>query len=99
MQGETRCLSLFENLRKYSVETVGGATLGLAYSPDGRHLACGTAFGVVIFDTKTWKPVWRWKDAPGIVRWVEFADDGRHLFTHNANGTVYVLRLKDLAAP
>ena len=29
----------------------------------------------------------------------KFADDGRHLFTHNANGTVYVLRLKDRAAP
>ena len=86
-------------IAKVADETGGGQIFGLAYNPDGRHLACGIPTGVAIIDTKTWKPVWRWKDAPGVVSWVEFADDGRHLFTHNANGTVYVLRLKDLAAP
>jgi hypothetical protein len=40
--------------------------------------------------------VWEW-EAPGRVNWVEWADDSRHLITHNGNKTVYVLRLNQLA--
>ena len=34
----------------------------------------------------------RWR-LPGMVYRVFITSDGRHLLTHNSNGTVYVLRL------
>jgi formylglycine-generating enzyme required for sulfatase activity len=39
---------------------------------------------------------YEWKTAPGIVHWVDWAPDGRHLVTLNGNRTVYVLRLNQL---
>jgi WD40 repeat protein len=69
-----------------------GATFWLSFDTDGRRLAWTCARGVRVLDVATRQVVWRW-DAPGHVDWVAFAPDGRHLITHNANQTVYVLRL------
>ena len=66
----------------------------LAYSPDGRHIAAAGHKGVAVFDSKTLQPVWKWDTAPGVVYWLDWAADGRHLVTHNGNKTVYVLRLR-----
>ncbi len=74
-----------------------GPILWLAFSPDGRHLAYAYSLGVGVLDAKTLKPVYEWKTAAGIVNWVDWAADGRHLVTHNGNKTVYVLRLPDLS--
>lgn len=40
------------------------------------------------------KTLWSWK-APGVVDWLDWAPDGRHLITHNGNQTVYVLRFDE----
>lgn len=67
-----------------------------AFSPDGRHLAYGSSKGIGILAVPTLESAYEWQ-APGPVDWVEWADDGRHLITHNGNKTVYVLRLNQLA--
>jgi len=71
-----------------------GDVQSLAFHPDGKRLAVGGLIGVDVVDVTTGKSVWKW-DAPGAVPWLAWADDGRHLITHNANKTVYVLRFPD----
>lgn len=65
----------------------------VCFSPDGKTLAgCGFAGELVFWDTTTGKKTREWR-LPGLIHGAAFADDGRHLFTINSNGTVYVLRL------
>ena len=70
-----------------------------AFTPDGKLLVVGGDYGwVEAWDTITWTKVWETK-LPGMVAQVIVADDGRHLFTCNGNGTVYVLRVPGLTPP
>jgi WD40 repeat protein len=73
---------------------VTGDISSLAFHPDSKKLAWGSVLGAGVLDVTTGKPLWNW-GAPGEVSRVEFAHDGRHLFLHNANKTVYVLRFAD----
>ena len=74
---------------------VSGESTCLAFSSDGKKLACGNDRGVCVLDVATFKPVWEWP-APGPVGWLDWAADGRHLLTHNGNKIVYALRLNGL---
>jgi WD40 repeat protein len=82
-----------------------------AFSPDGQLLAITTSEGSVEIwpiqiDSKTAKPVVvaeplkiiKFTSSGGVFRHLTFTPDGRHLVTANANGTVYVLRLKEWLA-
>jgi serine/threonine protein kinase len=64
-------------------------------TPDSR-VAVFTTFagagGIRAVDLNTGADVWQ-TALPGPAYWVRMAPDNRHLFTHNANGSVYVLRL------
>ena len=67
-----------------------------AFTPDSRRFVVPHWDGWIdVWDTTTWQKVWETK-LPGEVFQVIVADDGRHLFTLNGNGTVYVLRVPDL---
>ncbi len=72
-----------------------GGALWVAFHPSGKWLVSAGGGRVCIRSVPDGKVVKEWT-FPGDVGWAEFAHDGRHLFTHNANGTVYVLRLPDL---
>ncbi|WP_439630328.1 hypothetical protein [Gemmata sp.] len=74
-----------------------GGVAALGFHPGGQRLAYSTGEGLCVVDVATGKTLWEWKGAPGAVLWAQWADDGRHLVTHNANKTVYVLRLPDLS--
>lgn len=67
-----------------------------AFTPDGRRLIMAGLAGTV----ETWDLANGCKVGeirlPGIIRQVKVADDGRHVFTYNSNGTIYVLRVHDL---
>jgi WD40 repeat protein len=64
-----------------------------AASPDGQTLASAARDGkVILWEAATGAKYREWQ-LPGTVYRVAFADDGRHLITANANGTLYVLRL------
>lgn len=66
---------------------------GATFSPDAKLIYTCTVIGELrAHEIATGKEVWKSK-LPGLACWMQVAKDGRHLFTHNANGTVYVLRL------
>ena len=72
--------------------TAGKIYVG-AVSPDGQTLASAAKDGkVILWEAATGAKYREWQ-LPGTVYRVAFADDGRHLITANANGTLYVLRL------
>jgi WD40 repeat protein len=80
----------------YAKQIKGDVVRWPAFHPSGGFLAlCNDNGRVEVRRTVDGEVVLGWT-FPGLVGWVEFADDGRHLFTHNSNGTVYVLRLNDL---
>src|SRR5262249_47128712 len=65
----------------------------LAYSPDGRLLASADHDGlVVVWDRVANRKVKAWQ-FPGKVNQVDFAADGPHVATANANGTAFEMRL------
>jgi WD40 repeat protein len=71
----------------------GVAVYTVSFSPDGKLLASADHFGrVVVWDVGRRFQRIAWQ-LPGRVTQVDFAADGRHLATANANGTVYVFRL------
>ncbi|MCI0683816.1 MAG: WD40 repeat domain-containing serine/threonine-protein kinase [Gemmataceae bacterium] len=80
----------------------GGGADSMSFAPGGRVLATvvnsdsASAYRdvVVLVDVATGQPLRRWV-FPGLVAGVRFAPDGRHLFTFNGNGTIYVLRLTE----
>jgi WD40 repeat protein len=78
---------------------LGRSGLNVDFSPDGRYLAASRAEApnhavVEIHDLATGL---RQREIrfPGAVNKVVYTDDGRHLVTANANGTIYVLRLEE----
>ena len=67
------------------------------FTADGAHLVLATHSSgilgrVVLVNATTGAEVRRW-DLPGPVEYLAATKDGRHLFLHNSNGTIYVLRL------
>jgi WD40 repeat protein len=74
-------------------EVSSGIGQTAAYDPTGRLVASTHGNNlVVIWDSAAKAKLMEWK-LPGLVRFVAFANDGRHLATANGNGTVYILRL------
>ena len=70
--------------------------MAVAFTPDAKRVAVASDVGhLEVFDVATQARLWEAK-LPGSACWLAFAEDGRHLLTHNANGTIYVLRLPDL---
>jgi WD40 repeat protein/serine/threonine protein kinase len=67
-----------------------------AFSPDGKSLVSLDAAGrILLWDWFYQRPVWECQ-LPGMANRIDFAADGKHLVTSNANGTVYILRLPKL---
>jgi WD40 repeat protein len=69
----------------------------LAYLPDGEGLVSAGEDGqVIMHGPRSGQALNAWR-IPGPVRQVAVASDGRHLATANANGTVYILRVRPVA--
>ena len=69
------------------------AVRSLAFAPDGATLASvGHDGRLILWDVVGQAKLREWTLLGGILA-VDFAPDGRHLATANANGTVYILRL------
>jgi WD40 repeat protein len=80
-----------------------GTELPSAIFIDGEHLvlashSTGIPGRVVVVNASTGAELRRW-DLPGPVEYLTATKDGRHLFLHNSNGTIYVLRLNPPLAP
>jgi WD40 repeat protein len=78
-----------------------GSATYLSFAPDGTTLAVATEEGTV----ELWdlgkdglRKTLQLGPAKGVVKQAIFTPDGRHLVTCNGNGTVYVLRLRELPA-
>jgi WD40 repeat protein/serine/threonine protein kinase len=70
----------------------------LAFSPDGSLLAsCAWDGRVILWDPATGQVNKQFKLGPrdSQIQHIAFSPDGRHLATANANGTIYILRLRD----
>jgi serine/threonine protein kinase/WD40 repeat protein len=68
----------------------------LAYSTDGRHLALVTSDGLLVLRSPSLEPAWKWHKTGFRINRVEWSPENRHLITHNANGTVYIIRVGQL---
>jgi WD40 repeat protein len=76
-----------------------GIARQLLLSPDGRRIAVRAERRIAIWDLPTSRKVMEW--GPSVSDFVdlfEFAPDGRHLATANANGTVYLFRIPEQSA-
>jgi WD40 repeat protein len=96
--GDMRMLDIVEGrLEEQRVTLQRGHTrpvTSLAFVPDGEGLVSAGEDGqVILHGPRSGQPLHAWR-FPGAVRNVAVAVDGRHLATANANGTVYVLRLR-----
>jgi WD40 repeat protein len=68
----------------------------VAWALGGSALLLGTEGGAcLVRDRQSGKTLWRWKPPAGRALWLAVAPDGRHLALGNANGTVYIVRLKE----
>lgn len=99
--GEIRLLDIAEGrFQDQRVTLQRGHTrpvTSLAFLPDGEGLVSAGEDGqVILHGPRSGQSLNAWR-FPGVVRQVAVAVDGRHIATANANGTVYVLRLRTLA--
>lgn len=82
-------------LRRELLTPNGHYIHAVAYHPQGKWVAAGAVDGrLTLWDPATGTRARVWQ-LPGRVWDVQFAPDGRHLLTANANGTAYVLRLAE----
>jgi len=79
--GDNVCGSLEDgSQRNLDLNTL--ETMGLAYSPDGRHLVLGSALGFArVFDTDSWRERAKLQGFLVAVKGVAFSPDGRRLAT------------------
>jgi WD40 repeat protein/serine/threonine protein kinase len=75
-----------------------GSIHALAFAPDGQSLAASYPGRLVVVDPVGKKVLHEWH-LPGTAEDLAFGPEGRYLATANGNGTVYLLRLKEPAAP
>ncbi len=70
---------------------VPAGLLSLAYSPDGRFLACGQGDGMVrIYGAVTGKELAQWQGKQGGIRALAFRRDGHLLASGGENGTILI---------
>jgi hypothetical protein len=87
-----------EPRRSKALKTAGDVW-SVHFNQDSKQVVMTTDLGVVeVRDLVSEAIVFRWK-LPGLVNKALFADDNRHLFLHNSNATIYVLRLPETRAP
>ncbi|HKI32174.1 MAG TPA: WD40 repeat domain-containing serine/threonine protein kinase [Gemmataceae bacterium] len=73
--------------------TKGFGLAGLVFSPDSKTVfGCGTYGHLVCWSASDGGVLKEWR-LGGLINRIALTSDGRYLFTSNANGTVYVLRL------
>jgi WD40 repeat protein/serine/threonine protein kinase len=91
MGGSTplRCWQIDGKRQLWEVE--GGP---FAISPDGKQLVVVSKEKLTLYDSASGQHIQHWQIA-GPVHDVAFANDGRHIATANANGTVYILRIAE----
>jgi WD40 repeat protein len=65
-----------------------GPVDGLAYSPDGRHLATFSEDILLIFDPKTGKELRRWVGHKAPIYQIAFSPDGKLLASASSDGTI-----------
>ncbi len=81
--------------REYPLTTSAGGFESF-FTPDGKLLVVATGHGIEIHDWAAGRLV-RQIPFPGPVTSITLHPDGHHLATVNGNGTVYILRLPELA--
>jgi len=96
--GDIRLWDLKSELQTPSFKFACHEAVAVAFSPNGRLLAGssqrnfkGEVQIVNVANGVTQKRL----SFPGPVNQLSFTDDGRHLVTGNANGTIYVVRLEE----
>jgi hypothetical protein len=73
-----------------------GVTFLVAYSSDGRFLACGRGGGeIALFGAATGKWLARWSGGPGIVQSLAFSSDGQRLASGSENGSIIVWKVPE----
>lgn len=81
----------------YELKAHRGYVTGLCYDQTGDHVfTCGYDGRVIQWQRDEKKREWR---LPGWIASMQLSPEGRHLFVNNGNGTVYMLRLEEVAAP
>jgi len=100
-----RSLTLFDDMVRLREITSGEDRLqiavpytlfSMAYSPDGRFLACGQGDGrIVVHGTGSGKQVAQLQGKQGFVRALAFSRDGRLLASGSEDGTILVWKVPD----
>jgi WD40 repeat protein len=100
-----RSLALFDDMVRLREITSGEDRLqiavpyvlfSMAYSPDGRFLACGQGDGtIVVHGTGSGKQVAQLQGKQGFVRALAFSRDGRLLASGSEDGTILVWKVPD----
>ena len=68
------------------------------FSPDGRLLAAGTMSGeILLWDTRTWKRLHRWRVSDGLTISVGFTPDSRYVVSGGTDGKARLWDVRDPA--